>query len=115
MENKMTNVKALNYVLENCDLPDDMRDKVSKILASMQKKADTRKPTGLSDEKLAQANEIVEHMEHGVEYTTTEIRNITPSLDGKNTQYVAPLMKYLAEQGTVIRTDGRTSKYRLAN
>lgn len=115
MENKMTNVKALTYVLDNCDLPEDVREKVEKILTSAQKKVTSKKPEGLNEEKSAHAEAILAVMEHGVEYTTSEIGKLVPALNGKTTQYISPLLKYLAKQGDLVRLEGRTTKYRLAD
>ena len=43
---KMTNRKALDYVLENCDLPSDVSEKLSAMLVALDKKSGgTRKPT----------------------------------------------------------------------
>ena len=43
---KMTNRKALTYVMENFDLPDDVAEKLSAMLTALDKKSGgTRKPT----------------------------------------------------------------------
>lgn len=46
---KMTNKKALNYVLENCDLPKEIVEKIKKIIAQLDKKSSG---TGKSAEKV---------------------------------------------------------------
>lgn len=36
---KMTNRKALDYVLENCDLPSEVSEKLSAMLVALDKKS----------------------------------------------------------------------------
>ena len=40
---KMTNVKALSYILTSCDLPEDVKAKVEAMKASYEKKASAEK------------------------------------------------------------------------
>ena len=42
---KMTNVKALSYILTNCELPEDVKSKVEAMKASYEKKASAVRKT----------------------------------------------------------------------
>lgn len=49
---KMTNVKALAYVLENTTLPTEVVEKIEKIKASFENKSGNRKPTARQEENV---------------------------------------------------------------
>lgn len=61
---KITNVKALEYVLENADLPAEYAEKLTKIKESFEKKASgNRKPTARQEENVKLQADIVEYIE----------------------------------------------------
>ena len=100
--NEMTNLKALQYVLE-MELPEDVREKVKNMATSLEKKSANRKPKDNS-ENLALANKIVDILESkGSAMTATEIFTEDTSL--KSTPKVTSLLKVLIEQGRVVRTE----------
>lgn len=114
MNDKMTIMKALDYVLTNCDLPEDVHEKIENVKTSYGKRSTSRKSVIQSDESIDRMNAITNCMEQGVEYTVSEIIALVPALSGLNTQKVAPLMKALVTEERVVKTEGRISKYRLA-
>lgn len=106
---KMTNVKALAYVLENCDLPTEVSDKVTAMKASFEKRA-SRKPVGptkAQKERIALAERVFEAMESGVTYGSAEIANLLPELEGATPQKISPLMKLLGERIVTDKVKGK--------
>lgn len=100
MTNKMTNVKALAYVLENCEVPADVAERFTAMKASLEKKA-TRKPTGPSKAQIARmalAEQVFAAMESGVDYTCSDIAGLIPELAGATPQKVSPLMRMLGDR-----------------
>jgi hypothetical protein len=60
---KITNVKALEYVLENADLPAEYAEKIAKIKESFEKKASgNRKPTARQTENVQLQADIEEYI-----------------------------------------------------
>lgn len=110
---KLTNTKALDYVLEHCELPDDVREKVENIKTSYAKKrSDSGKPTPTQEANNALADRIYEAMEENVEYTASDIIANVEEAHGLNTQKVAPVMKILVATGRAVKTEGRKTTYR---
>lgn len=61
---KITNVKALEYVLETYDLPAEYAEKIVKMKESFEKKASgNRKPTARQEENAKLQADIVEYIE----------------------------------------------------
>ena len=92
---KMTNLKAVAYVLENCTLPADVREKMEKIQASFEKKATgERKPTAtqVANESLKVA--ILSYMAEQPNrlFTISELIKEVPELEGLSNQKVSALV-----------------------
>lgn len=71
---KVTNVKALEYVLENAVLPEDIAEKIAKIRDSYVNKSGNRKPTARQEENVgvkAEIQRVLEDANTGL--TVTEI------------------------------------------
>jgi hypothetical protein len=106
---KMTNVKALDYVLENCDLPSDVREKLENM------KAVTQRKNTNSGERKETPDQIKnkEYMEKIVEFldslpadsegaTCTEILKGIPELNENfQVQKVSGLVRKLRLDGRV--------------
>ena len=117
MANKMTNVKALAYALENCELPAEVAEKFEAMKASYEKRA-SRKVTGPTKAQIANAaiaEKIVAAMVSGENYGTAEIAELVPELEGATPQKISPLMRKLVEAGQVVaeKVKGKQS-YHLA-
>jgi hypothetical protein len=97
MANKMTNVKALTYVLENCELPAEIAEKVESMKASFEKRAGRKAngPTKAQIANAALAEKIVTTMSVGEVYNTAEIAALIPELEGATPQKISPLMRKL--------------------
>lgn len=92
---KMTNLKAVAYVLENCELPADVAEKMEKIKASFEKKSTgERKPTAtqVANEGLKVA--ILSYMAEQPNrlFTISELIKEVPELEGLSNQKVSALV-----------------------
>ena len=113
MATKMTKKNAIAFVIENCEVPQDVMEKLVSMKAQLEKpKAKgERKPT-----KTQIANEgfkavIVENMEPGRLYTVTELTKEMPFGEELSTQRVSALVRQLKEAGSVIRTEDKRKAY----
>ncbi len=111
---KMTQKNAITYVLENCEIPKEVEEKLISIKAQLEKKSaksGERKPT-----KTQVANEgfkeiILANMEHGRLYTITEIAKEMPFGEELSNQRVSALVRQLKEAGSVVRTEEKRKAY----
>lgn len=115
---KMTNKKAISYVLENvADLPTDVREKLEAILASFEKKSSTGKLTKTQQENLTLKHIILDFMRDDPNrlMTCTEIGKAIPELDGASNQKISHLMRGLVDAGEVEKlVEKGKSYFRLA-
>ena len=91
---KITNVKALAYVLENCDLTDEVREKVEKMKAQFEKKNSAeKKPTAnqIANQELQVA--ILEGMQNGKLYTITDMIKEIPACATLTNQKVSAIVR----------------------
>ena len=111
---KMTNVKALAYVVENfgADLPADVAEKLDKIKASFEKKSENRKPSA-NQEKNAEIKEtilkILEDAEAGL--TVSEILKADASLADYSLPKITALVTQLKEEDKVERYTEKKKAY----
>lgn len=106
---KMTNVKALTYALENCELPTEVAEKFEAMKASYEKRA-ARKTEGPTKAQIARAElaeKVFAQMEPQHEYTNAEIASLVPELEGATPQKVSPLMKLLGERVLTSKVKGK--------
>ena len=111
---KMTQKNAIAYVLDNCEVPAEVREKLTAMKASLEKRSVSkgeRKPT-----KTQVANEgfkqvIVDNMEPGRLYTITELAKEMPFGEELTSQRVSALVTQLKKAGTVIRTEDKRKAY----
>lgn len=106
---KMTNRKALDYVLENCDLPSDVSEKLVSMLAALDKKSGgTRKPTAnqIANEELK--TRIWDSMESGVGYRVKELAKLVGM---ESFSKCSALVKQLKDSGKVARSEEKGVAY----
>lgn len=113
---KITNKMALNYVLENCTLPEDVREKIGKILEQVEKKSasgsKSMSPTQKANAELKVA--ILDEMEPNGYYTITDmLKDFECLKNGDYTnQKISALMSALVKDGVIERiTDKRRSLF----
>ena len=107
---KMTNVKALQYVLENCELTEEVADKIAKIKASYEKKSTTgeKKPTAnqVANEGIKKA--LYEAMEDGKAYRVSDMVKEFANIEGiTSASKVTALMTQLKDEGKVVRSEDK--------
>lgn len=114
---KMTNVKALNYILTSCELPEDVKAKVEAMKASFEKKASTeRKPTATQVENAGYKEAILEAMADGGKYTISDLMKNAPALGELSNQRVSAIVRQLTLAGDVVRIEEKRKAYfQLAN
>lgn len=113
---KMTNVKALTYVVENYELPADVAEKIGNILATYTKKSATsadRKPTATQVENAATTEKVAEWLnEHkGEMLTAGDIYKQCPAASVlPSVQKLTPMLTKLVEANMVAKSvvKGRT-------
>jgi len=107
---KITNKKALGYVLENCELPEDVKGKLEAMVVALDKKANAnKKPTKAQEANEAVKAEIVEKMEENHLYTITELMKL---LDAEySNQKISALVRQLIAEGKVVRTEEKGKAY----
>ena len=110
---KMTNVKALAFILENVkDLPVDVTEKVKAMKASYEKKAENKKPTATQKENQSYKDEILATLEVlNKPSTVTDIQNASASLKAISNQRVSALLKLLKDDGLVVKTVDKKKSY----
>ena len=104
---KMTNVKALNYVKDNFgeELPKDVSDKINAMIASFKNKAQNKKATKTQEENVGYKAEILKVLadaKNGM--TVSEVIKASEVLGEFSNQKVSALMRQLVEEGKVEKT-----------
>ena len=110
---KMTNVKAINYVLENFELPADVTEKLTKMKDQFVKKNSAeRKPTANQVENAGLKTAIVDFLaENKGAYTVTDLMKSVSALADLSNQRVSALVRQLVEDGSVVRTEEKRKAY----
>lgn len=109
---KMTNVSALTYVLENCELPQNVIDKLTKMKETFQKKnasGSNGKPTKTQIENVVHKEKILNFLETVERATITEIMKGLP-IEISN-QKVSALVKQLINDNKVVRIEEKRKAY----
>lgn len=105
---KMTYGKAVDYVLKNCDLPEDVREKMGDLAVSLAKKnGSERKPTATQVANEGYKAAILEYLTDVAEgKTVSDILKEVPAVAGFSNQKVSALMTQLVDEG-----NGPVEKY----
>ena len=118
MTTKMTNRKAINFVLENCDVPEDVREKFEGMLAALDRKATAdRKPTakqveneGIREALVAFINANAGDTENGGFTVTELIKSVDVVADASN-QKVSAILRQAVLNGEVARATIKRHTY----
>lgn len=109
---KMTNAKALQYVLSNCEIPADIQEKIEKMLAQLEKKSSVdRKPTATQIANEALGNEIVAFLRENGKKTVSDLIKEMPACSELSNQKVAAIVRTLSNEGKVKRTEEKRKAY----
>ena len=111
---KITNVKALAYVLDNCDLPDEVAEKVKAMKASFEKRNASKagKPSKKATENAAIGERVIAAMVAGENYDTKGIKALIDA-DDLTPQKITAVMKALGDRVVTEKVKGKVS-YHLA-
>lgn len=109
---KMTNVKALDFVLTNCDVPADVKEKLTAMKASFEKKASTeRKPTATQVENAGYKQAILSVLEDGKKRTISDLMKDVPALGELSNQRVSAIVRQLTLSNEVVRVEEKRKAY----
>ena len=116
---KMTNLEALNIVLDTCELAEDVKEKITNIRNTYAKKVEykptEKKPTPKQLENEDLKGLILDFMADGDEYTIADLIKDCPSLENITTQRVTALMYGLLGADKVTkRVEKRKAFFKLA-
>ena len=118
---KMTNKKALNYVLDNFgeELPVDVVEKVKAMILAIEKKSNAPKKLTAKQEANATLKEkIVAFLSanEGSGFTASELLKAIPEFEGDSNQHISALLRALRLEGIVgTYTEKRKTYFTLAN
>lgn len=111
---KMTNVKALIFVKENCELPEDVSAKIDAMIVSFEKKAANKKATKTQEEN-AGIKEVIKSVLTTEGVTVSEIQTKDAALANLSNQKISALLRQMIESGDVVKTiDKKKSFFSLA-
>ena len=116
-EKKITQKMALNYVLENCELPNDIENKLVAMLGQSEKKSSngSKSMTATQKANAELATAIVEDMEDNHLYTITEMLKDLDCLKDKEytNQKISAIVSNLVKENKIERVvDKRKSYFR---
>ena len=104
---KMTNRKALTYCIDNCDLPADVAEKLTAMVAALDKKSTAeRKPTAKQSENEGVRAALVEFIADNAEgdgFTVSDLIKVCPAVEGKSNQYVSAILRQAVLAGEVSK------------
>ena len=109
---KITNAKALHFILDNVDgLPNDVIEKLEKMLEQAEKKSANRKLTAAQEETLKGVEFVPSVMKPNTLYRCKDIVKLA---DLSSTQRATIIMTRLVEMGIVEKiTDKGANYYKL--
>lgn len=112
-EKKMTYVAALSYVLENCELPTEVAEKLETLKGQQEKRnAGVKKPTARQTENVELVGELVDVLtECGKPVTVTEVMEASAKFGAMSNQRVSALLKKLVDSGLVVKTTEKRKSY----
>lgn len=108
-KNKMTNAKALSYIMENCDLPQEISEKVENMIASLNRKS--AKKLLANDNEHALFSEVLDILKAHDKMTVSEIFRAMHNEAVESTQKVTGLLGKLAEMGCVARVEEKSRPF----
>lgn len=112
---KVTQKMALGYVLENCDLPTEIEEKLEKMLEQVEKKASSGSKSMSATQKANAelAEKIVGEMEENRLYTITEMLKVLPCLaeEEYTNQKISAIMSNLVKRDRVEKIADKRKSY----
>ena len=108
---KITNVKALEFVLANANLPKEYAEKIEKMKAQFEKKNSAeKKPTATQVANEGIKGVILETLDEK-SMTITEMQKANSELAELSNQKISALIKQMTENGSVVREEIKRKAY----
>ena len=108
---KITNVKALEFVLANANLPKEYAEKIEKMKAQFEKKNSAeKKPTATQVANEGIKSVILEVIGEK-SMTITEMQKVNGELAELSNQKISALLKQMVENGSVVREEIKRKAY----
>lgn len=115
MNEKMTNRKALTYAIENCDLPADVKEKLTAMVAALDKKSSgERKPTQKQLDNAVVRATLVEYINENAEgdgFTCSDLIKTCPAVEGQSNQYVSAILRQAVLAGEISKGTVKRKTY----
>ena len=109
---KITNVKAIDYVIENCEVPTEVKEKLKKMREQFVKKNSAeRKPTANQVENQGYKADILAYLGTVESATITDLIKGVPSLAELSNQRVSAIVRQLKDSGEVVREEIKRKAY----
>lgn len=103
---KITNKSALQFVLDNCEIPKEVEEKLEKMIASLEKKSSSngeKKLTAVQKENIGYMEIMLNALSTEKGKTVTEVIKETPEFTDFSNQKASALMKKLVDEGKAIK------------
>lgn len=113
---KITNKSALQYVIENCDIPTEIKEKFEKMIEAIEKKSSgERKPTERQLENRMLMEVLYNALSADTGMTISDVIKNVPEFSEMNTQRIVPMCKALETAGKVRKemVKGRAYFYKV--
>jgi len=109
---KITYVKALNYVIDNFDenTPSDVVEKITALRDTYVKKAENKKATARQNENES-VKDIILAVLTTEGATVTDIQKRDETLGAMSNQRVSALLRQLVEDGKVVKTTDKKKSF----
>ena len=115
MNEKMTNRKALTYCLNTYDLPADVKEKLTAMIAALDKKSNgERKPTAKQTENAIVRAALVEYINENAEgngFTCSDLIKTCPAVEGQSNQYVSAILRQAVLAGEISKGTVKRKTY----
>ena len=109
---KITNVKAIDYVIANCEVPTEVKEKLEKMREQFVKKNSAeRKPTANQVENQGYKADILAYLSTVESATITDLMKGVPSLAELSNQRVSAIVRQMVENGDLQREEIKRKAY----
>lgn len=111
---KITNKFALQYVLDNCEVPTEISEKLEKMIVSLDKKSSSngeKKLTAVQKENIGFMEIMYNALDTEKGKTVTEIIKSVPEFAEFSNQKASALMKKLVDEGRAVKQVDKGRSY----
>ena len=112
---KMTNRKALEYVLSNCSVPAEVEEKLTAMISALDRKNSAeRKPTAKQTANADVRAALVEFINENAEgdgFTCADLLKECPAVEGKSNQYVSAILRQAVLAGEISKGSVKRRTY----